>query len=394
MSIIREKVEQAAGILDELGFDFWLTFARETGNNPDPILDLILGATVTWHSAFMITRHGETLAIVGRLEVPNTRDTGAYDEVVGFDASIKDDLLAALQRFDPKRIGINFSVSSVMADGLTHGLWLTLREYLKGTPYWDRLESAEGIIAALRGRKSPTELARISAACDAAQEILNMVSGFIRPGKTEKQAADFIIDEVKKRNLELAWDPAHCPAVFSGPESAGAHAKPTERTVERGHVLNVDFGVKKDGYCSDLQRTWYFLRQGEKKAPEAVERGFRTIIEAIRKAAAAIRPGKPGHEIDALARGHIVASGYSEYPHALGHQVGRVSHDGGGLLAPTWERYGNLPYLPLEVGNVFTLEPRLTVEGHGIATVEEEIVVTEDGFRYLSKPQTEIYLVE
>lgn len=393
MSLIKEKIEQAAGILNEVGVDLWLSFARESGNNPDPILDLIYGTTCTWHSAFIITGNGDTVAIVGNLEVANTRDTGAYAEVVGYDASIKEALLGALERFDPKRIAINYSINSVMADGLSHGMWLTLTDYLKDTPYGGRLESAEAIVAALRGRKSATELARISTSCDTTQEILHQVTGMLKPGVTEQKVADFIIREVKRRNLEPAWDPTHCPAVFTGPESAGAHAKPTERTIEPGHVVNIDFGVKQEGYCSDLQRTWYILREGEETAPEAVERGFRVIIDAIGKAADAIRPGMAGYEIDAIARGQIVNSGYQEYPHALGHQVGRVAHDGGGLLAPKWERYGNLPDLPLEVGNVFTLEPRLTIEGHGIATVEEEIVVTEDGCRYLSTPQTEIYLV-
>jgi len=394
MKLTSEKIEQAVGILEEKDIDLWLTFVRESGNNPDPILDLIFGSHCTWHSAFVITRGGDTLAIVGSLEVPNTESVGVYDEVIGYVGSIKGELLKAIERFDPQRIAINFSVNSVMADGLSHGMWLTLNEYLEGTPYADRLESSEEIITSLRGRKSATELELISAACDVAQEIFGQVTDFLKPGVTEKQVAAFMIEQVERRGLEPAWEPAHCPAVFTGPDSAGAHAGPTDRAAEAGHILNIDFGVKKDGYCSDLQRTWYFLREGESAPPPEVEKGFNTIVEAIWKSAEAIRPGRPGHEIDKVARSYIVNQGYEEYPHALGHQIGRVAHDGGGLLAPRWERYGNLPDLPIERGQVYTLEPRLTVEDHGIATVEEEVVVTEDGCRYLSKPQTEIYLVK
>ena len=393
MKLTREKIEQAVGILDEKGIDLWLTFVRESGNNPDPILDLIFGSHCTWHSAFIITRHGETQAIVGSLEVPNTESVDVYDEVVGYVGSAKPELLKAIERFDPQRIAVNYSVDSVMADGLTHGMWLTLLDYLDGTSYKNRLESSEEIVSALRGRKSAAELMRISAACDAAQEIFDMVTDFLKPGVTEQQVAALMIDAVKQRGLELSWDPGHCPAVFTGPDTAGAHTGPTDCPSERGHILNIDFGVRMDGYCSDLQRTWYFLREGETSAPPEVQKGFRTIVEAIGKAAEAIQPGMPGHRIDAIARGHIVDQGYEEYPHALGHQVGRVAHDGGGLLAPKWERYGNLPDIPIEEGNVFTLEPRLTVEGHGIATVEEEIVVTDEGCRFLSRRQEEIYLV-
>jgi Xaa-Pro aminopeptidase len=302
-------------------------------------------------------------------------------------------LLKQLDKIAPNKIALNYSVDAVMADGLSYGMWLTLNDLLKGTAYIDMFESSEKIISALRGRKTNEELQRISESCDTTQEILHSVTGFLKPGVTEQQVAAYILDQVKERGLELAWDPDHCPAVFTGPESAGAHAGPTDRPVERGHIMNIDFGVKKNGYCSDLQRTWYILREGEDTAPDNVIHGFNTIVEAIRKAADAIEPGKLGHEIDDAARGHIVDAGYEEYPHALGHQVGRVAHDGGGLLGPLWDRYGNIVKLPIEVGNVFTLEPRLTVEGHGIATVEEEIVVTSGGCRFLSKPQEEIYLV-
>ena len=91
-------------------------------------------------------------------------------------------------------------------------------------------------------------------------------------GMSEKDVADFILDCVRQQNLVTAWEVSSCPAVFTGPFSAGAHAEPTARIIEKGHVLNIDFGVKKDGYCSDIQRTWYFLRDGEKEAPEPVMR--------------------------------------------------------------------------------------------------------------------------
>ena len=118
------------------------------------------------------------------------------------------------------------------------------------------------------------------------------------------------------------------------------------------------------------------------------------IVDAIQKTADALKPGVLGHEMDAIARGYIVEQGYEEYPHGLGHQVGRVAHDGGAMLGPLWERYGDIPRIPVEERNVFTIEPRLTVDGHGIATVEEEVVVTADGCRFLSKPQKEIYVVK
>ena len=111
-------------------------------------------------------------------------------------------------------------------------------------------------------------------------------------------------------------------------------------------------------------------------------------------AADALKPGKTGCEIDTIARDYIVSQGYEEYPHALGHQIGREAQDGGGLLGPKWERYGTLPDIPVEKSQLFTIEPRLTIKDYGIATVEEIVVITDNGCKFLSARQKEIFLVK
>ena len=392
--LIEEKLQQVPEVLVEQGIDAWLLFARESHNVHDPCFDLVVGTNVTWQSAFVLTAQGERFAIVGSLDRPNLEMHGHYREIIGYVGGIGDELRKLLARLDPGRIALNYSEDDSMADGLTHGMYLLLASTLAGTPYPQRFQSAAGIVATLRGRKSRTERERIAAACRDTITIYDRLTPRLRVGLTEKQVAAIIVEEMDRLgNLERAWDPEQCPAVFTGPESAGAHAGPTDRPIEPGHILNVDFGVRKEGFCSDLQRTWYFLRPGETKAPAEVERGFRTIVESIQKAAAVLKPGIKGGDVDDIARGHITAQGYAEYPHALGHQVGRAAHDGAGLLAPRWERYGALPELKVELGQVYTLEPRLTVAGHGVATVEEIVAVDAQGCTFLSPAQTELYLV-
>ncbi len=392
--MVAEKLEQVPGILRETGFDAWMLFVRESATLHDPCLDLVVGTNVTWASAFLLTAAGERVAIVGNLDRANLEMHGHYGEIIAYLGGVSDDLRAVLERLDPQRIAVNYSASDVMADGLSHGMYRKLQEILDGTPYGARLASSERVVAALRGRKSPTEQRRIRAACEVTNEIFDRLSPRLRAGLTEKQVAAMIVEEMDRAGgLEPAWDPEHCPAVFTGPDSAGAHAGPTDRPIERGHVMNVDFGVKKDGYCSDLQRTWYFLRPGETDAPAAVRRGFDTVVGAIEAAADRLRPGRTGAEIDGVARDFITERGYPEFPHGLGHQVGRTAHDGAGLLCPRWERYGDLPDLAVEAGQCYTLEPRLPIAGHGIATCEEIVVVTADGCDFLSRPQKELYVV-
>lgn len=391
--LILEKQKQAIEILNEKNIDMWLTFVRETGNIKDPMMDMIVGTGATWHSAFILTKDGEKIAIIGSLEEANMKTVGTFDTIIPYLKSVREDLVKTLQKYNPQTIAINYSQNSSLADGLTHGAYLELVDILKETPYKDRFVSSEEIVSALRGRKSSTEVNLIKEAIKETLIIFDQVSEFIKPGKTEKDVATYVKGIVKENGWEMAWDEEHCPAVFTGPDSAGAHSGPTDRLIEKGHVVNMDFGIKKNGYCSDLQRTWYILKDDETEAPEEVMRGFNVIVDSIKMSSDAIKPGKMGWEIDGVARSYITLNGYEEYPHGLGHQVGRVAHDGGALLGPKWERYGNIPYLELEENNIFTIEPRLPIKEHGIATIEEIIVVTKDGCEYLSEPQKEIYLI-
>jgi Xaa-Pro aminopeptidase len=392
--LIVEKINQAVKILNEKNVDLWLIFTRESGNMKDPMMDMLVGTNCTWQSAYIITKNGDSIAILGSLDVANMRAIGTYEEVHGYVKSIKEKLVEILDRYKPNKIAINHSRNSCVADGLTHGMYIELLDHLSNTDYKNRLVSAEELISALRGRKSPAELDRMKISIKETLNIFDEVSGFIKPGVTEKEIASFILNLCDQRNFAAAWEKDYCPSVFTGPDTAGAHAGPTDRKVERGHVINIDFGVKLNGYCSDLQRTWYVLKEGETQAPPEVLRGFDVIRDSIQLSAKEIKPGKKGCEIDDVARNYIVQSGYEEYPHALGHQLGRFAHDGGGLLAPRWERYGDIPFMIIEEGQTFTLEPRLTIKDYGIATIEEEVVVTKDGCEFLSDPQKEIYLIK
>ncbi len=98
--------------------------------------------------------------------------------------------------------------------------------------------------------------------------------------------------------------------------------------------------------------------------------------------------------MDDIARNYIIDNGYEEFPHGLGHQVGKEAHDGGGGLLPRWEKYGNSPFMEIEESQVYTIEPRLYVEGYGTATIEEEVFVTKNGCRFISKPQKELILIK
>ncbi len=393
--MIKEKISQAISILNEEDVDMWMIFGRESGTIPDPAADLVVGVHYTWHSAFMIFKDGDTVAIVGSLDAAELEKKGYYKRIIPYVGGIKEKLIEVLNEKNPSKIAVNYSEDDIMADGLTHGMYLYLKKILSDTPYFERFVKSEKIVSKLRGRKSPTEIERIKHAISETEKIFDEVTKFLKPGITERDVWEFVLDIVDKKGYETAWEREMCPSVFTGEPTEGeAHTGPTHKKVEKGDVLNIDFGLKINGYCSDLQRTWYILRDDEEDAPKIVKKGFKAVVDAIELAAKAIRPGMCGWEVDKIARDHIVSQGFDEFPHGLGHQVGRSPHDGATLLCPRWERYGNLPYLKIEEGQVFTLEPRVRIKGYGTATVEDIIVVTKNGGKFLSSFQRKLWLIK
>ena len=392
--ILAEKTKQAVEILNEKNIDMWLTFVRESSVMNDPAIEMVVGTNSTWQAAFMINKDGENTAIIGSMEEGNFKKAGIFKNIIPYLKSIKEPFREYIAKKDPKKIAINYSKNAVLADGLTYGMYQILLDHLDGTDYKNMLISSEEIISALRGRKSSTEINLMKDAIKETLKIFDEVTNFMKPGMTEIDVAEFVKQKCEERNFELAWEETHCPAVFAGPDPNGPHEGPSEKVLTKGTMVNMDFGIKLNGYCSDIQRTWYFLNDGETKAPAEVQKGFEVIRDAIQMVADKLKPGVIGCDMDDIARNYITENGYDEYPHGLGHQLGKTVHDGVAGLFPRWERYGNAPFLPLEEGQVFTIEPRLPVKGFGVSTIEEEVVITKNGCEFLTPPQKDLILVK
>ena len=393
-NIIREKLAQAVEILDEQDVDLWMLLARESDTLGDPSMPLVVGTSVTWESAFLVSRDGNHVAIVGTGDVENVKQTGAWDNVIGYVEGIGDVLRAEIAERDPNGIALNYSKDDNIADGLTHGMYLLLQEMLEGTPYVDRLVEAGDIPRKVRGRKSPTEIARIRQAVSTTVRIWDATERYIRPGVSEQDISDFMHGELEERRLGSSWDWKYCPTVTVGPDSPIGHVGPTDIQVDRGQLVSIDFGVNEDEYSSDMQRTFYILGPGESEPPDTVTKHFAIIDEAIQSAAEFIRPGVEGWEVDNVAREIFEREGLDAWRFALGHQLGRACHDGGTVLGPRWERYGDRPYGKVEKDEVYTLEIGCSVPGYGRVSLEEDIVVTDDGCEFLAPPQREVIVLD
>jgi len=384
--LVKEKIAQVPGLLNELNIGLWLIFARETDILADPVMSLAVGAEVVAPSVFLYTRDGQAIAIINAYDEPDFARSGNFTEIITFSKGPGESLREVLNRLNPKTIAIDYSTDNPAADGLTHGMYLLLHEYLDGTPFADRLISAEEICSKLRSRKTPYEFANLEQAALIAVQAWDALLKKIKPGLTEIEIAGMLESEIKA----LGFPQSFGAIVNAGAKTQPGHGNPTDAILEPGDLLHIDFGAAVNGYCSDLQRLLYLRRPGETTSPAELQTAFTVIRDIIQTVAPLVKPGVLGHTVDTEARRILTENGYPEYQHGLGHQLGQFVHDGGALLGPRWEQYRNAPNIPLEANNVFTLELGIALEGIGYVGLEEDIVVTPKGALFLSRCQDEL----
>jgi Xaa-Pro aminopeptidase len=235
----------------------------------------------------------------------------------------------------------------------------------------DRIElvAAGGVVEAERAVKEPGEVAAIRAAAELADEIYAWVAEQGVVGRTEREVALALEQEMRVRGAEGPSFPSIVAAAENG---ALPHAVPRDAAVPPGTLVTLDIGARLDGYCSDCTRTW---ATGE--LDDDLAELYETVLVAQETALAAVRPGPEGRELDAVARDLITAAGHGDhFGHGLGHGVGLDVHEAPRLARTATGR--------LEAGNVVTVEPGIYVPGRGGARIEDLVVVTEDGHDVLS----------
>ena len=227
----------------------------------------------------------------------------------------------------------------------------------------------EPVMTALRIVKDENELAAMERAAVIAEQAIHNLRPKIKTGQNEKQIAIMLTEELVKAGTDGF---PFSPIVSSGPNAASPHAVPTDRPIQEGDLLVIDWGAIVDGYPSDITRTF---------AVGQVEPEFALIHETVRAANAAAkeiaRPGATGSELDRAAREVIEDSGYGPYfIHRTGHGLGLEIHE------PPYIVDTNLE--PLEIGSVFTIEPGIYLPDRAGVRIEDDVVITENGSRSLT----------
>lgn len=386
--MIKSKIEQAITILDELQIDMWIVFCRETDMVKDPSLDLVVGEDVSGSAAFIFTRSGYTIAYLWKHDAANIQRLNCFNSVLTYTDHFKETFLTIIEKHNPGKIALNYSKYSSTYDGITHGMFLKMVEYLSDTPYAQRIISAEQILFKLRGIKTDEEIERIRRASVIADTCWHKSLQRIAPGMSEKQIASILKETISQSGTVISFD----PVVNAGVKSVPGHGLPTDAVLEKGDLLHVDFGVKYEGYCSDIQRVAYFKKEDENNAPDPLIKAFNKVRTIIDVTANLYKPGALGRDIDSVARKMLTDDGYPEYQHSLGHQVGQAVHDGGSRIGPMREN-DQTPLIPLEERNVFTVELGIEIHGIGYTGIEEMLVVASHGGEFLGPRQTTLTVI-
>lgn len=385
--LYKSKISQAVKYLNEFDIDSWIIFSSE---GSDPAVQLLTGINTVGRTFFIFTKSGKRYALCSVIDAQESEESGLFDEVITYRNDLPEKLNLILDAIKPKNIALNYSLNDNLCDGLTVGRYRWLSKIL-GEKYKSRFVSSEPFLKKIRSIKTPAEIEKIKIAVDITIEIYESVFKQLRAGLSEYEVGEIFIEEMKKRNVVSGGTKKLTMPIVM--KERIAHRAPGPAKIEPGDYLIMDFSVDYEGYVSDIARTVYFLREGETRAPKLMENSFKAAYDAITKAKEAIKPGMKGYEIDKIARQHLLDCGMPEITHATGHQIGRLTHDGGTLLGPEWERYGTDVYGTIEENMVFTLEPTILRDDDYSILVEENIVVTKDGAEFLSKRQEEIILI-
>ena len=383
IEFLKKKLKFVRESMDAQGVDMWLTFTRE--GNEDPLVQDLRFNDLTWRSAAIIESDGKKTAIVGSLEEETVRQQKFYDEIIGYGSEgASPKLKEFVRKRKPKKIAVNTSYDEGAADGLTSGMERYLKVALKN--YSKRLVSGEDLAITLRARLIPAEVELVKKSIAECEKIYDSVEDAIKPGKRDRDVHDFAHKLLSERKLDSAWAYDRCPSVVVA-NAPMAHVGYYGTKIKEGDFVKLDFGVKYDGYCSDIQRN-YFVGSG--RVPKGVQQMFKTARDANDAALAALKPGVPGYKVDQAGRSLIVKRRYPEYKHALGHVLGRSTHEIGPLLGPRWpNRYGKQGEKLVQRDMVFTIEPSVTSK-FGTCNLEQDVLVTSNGYQELSKPQDEI----
>ncbi len=311
---------------------------------------------------------GAPFMVVPRLEVRSARAS----PVGGMDVEI----IAWDETDDPFRI-VGERLAPIPSVGLADQMWAMMVLALRDALPRARQELASTVLAALRVRKTPAEIAALREAGAAIDRVHERVPGWLRAGRTEREVAADIAAAITAEGHARA----DFVIVGSGPNAARPHHAASGRVLAPGDAVVVDIGgTMPSGYCSDCTRTYALA-----PPPSGLLGYYQVLRDAQEAACSRVRAGASAESVDAAARDPITAAGFGEYfVHRTGHGIGLETHERPYIVSGNAEA--------LEPGMAFSVEPGIYPGPHG-ARIEDIVVCTEDGGERLNNVTRELVVI-
>lgn len=255
---------------------------------------------------------------------------------------------------------------------------LEFRHFKAGAPEAD-YPDASSLVTGLRIHKDKKEIMAMRKAVQIAQAALEAMLPAIKIGMDEKEIAGELVIQLLRSGS--ASEMPFAPIVSGGANGANPHASPSNRKIQIGDLLVIDWGATWDGYISDLTRTFVVG-----KVDDECQKIYRIVKESNAAGRAAGKPGVPCSEVDKAARSVIEKAGYGQYfTHRTGHGIGMDAHE------DPYMRSDNEQLL--ETGMAYTVEPGIYLPGRNGVRIEDDMVITPEGAESLSNMTRELRVV-
>lgn len=240
------------------------------------------------------------------------------------------------------------------------------------------LVQTSGVIEAIREVKDEEEISIIREACEITDQAFEHILTFIKPGVKEIEVANELDRFLKEKGASgMSFD----TIIASGVRSSMPHGVASDKVIEHGDFVTLDFGCYYKGYTSDMTRT---IAVGE--VNPQLEEIYNIVLEAHNRVIEGTKAGMTGKEVDALARDYITEKGYGEnFGHTTGHGIGLDVHEGPAVAGRNEE--------PLVVNNIITNEPGIYIAGLGGVRIEDDLIVKEDGVETLNRSPKNLIII-
>ncbi len=286
--------------------------------------------------------------------------------IVQHEATILEEIATQVKAMGIKLLGFE-------KDSVSYGTYELYKNIIQAD-----LVPVSGLIEKIRLIKTAQEINIIKVACEIADHAFTHILDYIKPGKTELDVSNELEFFMRQQG---ATQSSFDTIVASGLRSALPHGVATNKVIEKGDFVTLDFGALYNGYISDITRT---VAVGEPS--EKLVEMYNTVLASQLLALEKVGPGLTGIQADAIARDYLTEKGYGEaFGHSLGHGIGLEVHEGSYLS----KRSNTV----LEPGMVVTIEPGVYVPGVGGVRIEDDILITESGNELLTHSTKELIIL-